>query len=446
MGIAVLSVTCSQACEDFVNSGVIHVLRSLASLSYPALPGYVRRFFANLLHSSPADELTDRVLRMDCSSAVKNSYLVLMTSLMAACGGGGGSSEAGPSNSPDNNNDNGNNEIVALERVAAASFGSEEDVVLLAPGSLMDETHLPLSRMALNLNEALNVDMTGADRDDQSQACEGGGEHVVTDRSDDDVASPFSGALHDVIESDDRNCFSSDTVAGSGRADGVRRIGYPVSGIGGGNFFAETDFIGFEHSGMSLDSPFSVSQSFDDDTVIFSRYWYGFIHLRRDSADEDYGSAGGELEQYSVVGTMAIDGDGSGTGTTQLGNSEQQRFWLEYGIDGDMTFEEGHIERYQGRYGYSTNVLPESCPQGSFHVETVQDLYVKQVAEDEGLLDKADEVSSGSLTMVDDAGNQAAVSYDAGAETLTVTLNDNAPKAFTYSQIEALMTQRCGGF
>ncbi|MEH6783095.1 MAG: hypothetical protein V7688_04390 [Alcanivorax jadensis] len=48
--------------------------------------------------------------------------------------------------------------------------------------------------------------------------------------------------------------------------------------------------------------------------------------------------------------------------------------------------------------------------------------------------------------MTDDAGNQATVSDDAGAQTLTVTLNDNAPKAFTYQKIESLMTQRCGGF
>ena len=73
-------------------------------------------------------------------------------------------------------------------------------------------------------------------------------------------------------------------------------------------------------------------------------------------------------------------------------------------------------------------------------------MYVKQVAEGEGLLDREDEITSGSLIMTDDADNQATVSYDAGAQTLTVTLNDNAPKAFTYQKIESLMTQRCGGF
>lgn len=60
MGIAVLSVTCSGACEAFVDSGVIHVLLLLVSLSYTALPGYARRVFVSLLHSSLADELTDR--------------------------------------------------------------------------------------------------------------------------------------------------------------------------------------------------------------------------------------------------------------------------------------------------------------------------------------------------------------------------------------------------
>lgn len=382
---------------------------------------------------------------MDCSSAVKNSYLVLMTSLMVACGGGGGSSGAGPSNSPDNNNENG--EIAALERVAAATLDSEETVVLLAPGSLMDETYMPFTRLMANLNVALEVDMTGASRSDQGHACEGGGEHVVMQRSDQDVASPFSGALHDVIKTEDKNCFSSDTFSGAGHADGVRRVGYPVSGVGSGNFLSETDFIGFEQSGTSLESPFSVSQSFEGETVIFARYWYGFMHLRRDSEDLAYGSAGGELEQYSVVGSTAMDSDGSATGITQFGDNEQERFWLEYDINGDMTFEEGHIERYQGRYGYTiAGVLPESCPQGSFHAETIQDLYVKQVEEGEGLLDREDEVTGGSLIMMDDVGNQANVSYDAGAQTLTVTLNENAPKAFTYQQIETLMTQRCGGF
>ena len=382
---------------------------------------------------------------MDCSSAVKTGYLVWMMSLMVACGGGGGSDGESTTGSPENND--GNDRVAALERVAAATLDSEENVVLLAPGSLMDETYMPFTRLIANLNVALEVDMTGAARDDNGHDCAGGGEYVVTGRSDQDVASPFSGALHDVIKAEDRNCFSSDTFSGAGHADGMRRVGYPVSGIGSGNFLSETDFIGFEQSGTSLESPFSVSQSFEGEAVIFSRYWYGFMHLRRDSDDQAYGSAGGELEQYSVVGGTAMDSDGSATGITQFGDNEQERFWLEYDINGDMTFEEGHIERYQGRYGYSiAGVLPKSCPQGAFHAETNQDLYVKQVAEGEGLLDRENEVTSGSLVMTDDAGNQATVSYDAGAKTLTVTLNESAPKAFTYQQIETLMTQRCGGF
>ncbi|MGJ3256785.1 MAG: hypothetical protein ACFE0K_10730 [Alcanivorax sp.] len=365
--------------------------------------------------------------------------------MMVACGGSGGGTEKGPSNSPGNNNNNGG--VAALETVAAVTLDSEETVVLLAPGSLMDETYMPLTRLMANLNVALDVDMTGDNRVDQGHACEGGGEYVVMHRSDQDVASPFSGALHDVIKTEDNNCFSSDTFSGAGHADGVRRVGYPVSGMGSGNFLAETDFIGFEQSGTSLESPFSVSQSFEGETVIFSRYWYGFMRLRRDSDDHAYGSAGGELEQYSVVGSTAMDSDGSATGITQFGDNEQERFWLEYDINGDMTFEEGHIERYQGRYGYTiSGVLPESCPQGSFYAETNQDLYVKQVEEGDGLLDREDEVTSGSLIMMDDAGNQALVSYNAWAETLTVTLNDNAPKAFSYQQIETLATQRCGGF
>ncbi|WP_335626118.1 hypothetical protein [Alcanivorax jadensis] len=75
-----------------------------------------------------------------------------------------------------------------------------------------------------------------------------------------------------------------------------------------------------------------------------------------------------------------------------------------------------------------------------------QGLYVQRAAEGEGLQGREDKVAGGSLIMTDDAGNQATVSDDAGAQTLTVTLNDNAPKAFTYQKIESLMTQRCGGF
>lgn len=103
---------------------------------------------------------------MDCSSSVKSSYLASMISMLVACGGGGGSSGEQSSNSPDNSDENG--KFAALERVAASTLDSEETVVLLAPGSLMDETYMPFTRLMANLNVALEVDMTGANRVDQA--------------------------------------------------------------------------------------------------------------------------------------------------------------------------------------------------------------------------------------------------------------------------------------
>jgi len=67
-----------------------------------------------------------------------------------------------------------------------------------------------------------------------------------------------------------------------------------------------------------------------------------------------------------------------------------------------------------------------------------QGLYVQRAAEGEGLQGREDKVAGGSLIMTDDAGNQATVSDDAGAQTLTVTLNTMPRKRLPTRKLKAL--------
>ena len=85
-----------------------------------------------------------------------------------------------------------------------------------------------------------------------------------------------------------------------------------ISGDGSDNFSEETDFIGYEQSGLGLDEPYVVSGLFGSN-VTQHRWWQGHTHLWRDDPDSDsYGDAGGVAEQYSIVYNDENDGGARG--------------------------------------------------------------------------------------------------------------------------------------
>lgn len=367
--------------------------------------------------------------------------------VLSACGGGGSSSGAVNSDNDTSSTPDG------LREVKAAQFTHENDVVLLAPGSLLDEALLSGARSVVNLSLAFGIDATGIDRIAESRNCGGGGDLEVLSRDSQQVESPFSGANFDVIVTRENSCRESTLESGGveSLANGVRKIGYPISGAGSDNFSEETDFIGYEQSGLGLDDPYVVSGLFGSN-VTQRRWWQGHTHLWRDDPDNDgYGDAGGAAEQYSIVYYDGNDGAGKYSSLIQFGANAESMFEIGYAPNGDASVDESYIERYQGVYGleilkFNGTTPSANCPQGRFHVKTGGvGLYVSLVEgeEEDGTLYGEGIELNGNLEMEDESGNTAIVTYDETAKTVTVELNGNSTKVYTYAEIESLKAQRC---
>lgn len=375
------------------------------------------------------------------------SFAVII-SLLAGCGGGGG---GGSSAISPESNTLGQDVVLkeSLRPVKPASFVDEDAVAILAPGSVIDDTMLLLSRMGVNLSLGLGVDVTGSGRSSFSYSCAQSGSFEVLEKKLEAIQSPYSGGNFDMISSVDKSCVESTVTSGVNPAtfDGFRKIGYPVSGAGSGDFATETDFIGYEKSGLSLDDPFFANGVMGG-SLNQSRYWEGHTLLTRvDTDNELYGDAGGATDVYSVM-RMSFDLDDKKTVyLTQLGD-EESNLWLEYEPHGDASVDELHIERYEGVYGrewleFQGGEVPDSCPQGRFHVKTVSDLYVGKEDDDPQYADDSYRISSGSLQMEDESGKTATVVYNGAAETITVSLDSGIPKVYTLQQVEDLRYERC---
>lgn len=368
--------------------------------------------------------------------------------LIAACGGGGGgSSSAAAATANPADQDVAPND--SLRMVKAASFVDEDAVAILAPGSVIDDTMLPLTRMAINLNLAFGVDHTGSGRASSSYSCAQSGSFQVLEQKLEAIQSPYNGGNFDMISSVDNNCVESTVTSGGSPAtvNGFRKIGYPVTGPGSGNFANETHLIGYEQSGKNLDEPFSAKGVLGGN-IDQSRYLSGhFLLERADIENETYGDAGGGTSQYSVVRMSSNFNDKKTITLTQLGD-EENNLWLEYEPLGDNPVEESHIERYEGIYGmellaFQGGQIPASCPQGQFEVKTVSDLYVGKEDDDPKYSDDSYRISSGSLQMKDESGKTATVVYNGAAGTITISLDSDTPKVYTLQQVEDLRSNRC---
>ncbi|MCK0153950.1 hypothetical protein MWU49_09565 [Alcanivorax sp. S6407] len=369
--------------------------------------------------------------------------------LITACGGGGSGGSSSTTSASSNPADQDVTPNDPLRMVKAASFVDEDAVAILAPGSVIDDTMLPLTRMATNLNLALGVDLTGSGRASSSYSCETSGSFQVLEQKLEATNSPYSGGNFDMISSVYKSCVESTVTSGGSPAtfSGFRKIGYPVSGPGSGEFANETSFIGYEKSGISLDEPLSAKGVLGGN-IDQSRYLSAHMLLERaDTGTEAYGATGGGTSQYSVVRMSSNFEDKKTVTLTQLGD-EENNLWLEYEPQGDNPVEESHIERYEGIYGmeflaFQGGQVPASCPQGHFEVKTVSDLYVGKEDEDPKYSDDSYRISSGSLQMKDESGKTATVVYNGAAETITISLDSGTPKVYTLQQVEDLRSNRC---
>ncbi|MDX1588581.1 MAG: hypothetical protein R3296_06555 [Oleiphilaceae bacterium] len=372
--------------------------------------------------------------------------------LLAGCNGNGDGhntdedqARTGPASQPDDQ---------PLRELRAARFASEDDVALMAPGSIYDETGIGETRMLLAIRLAGGEDLSGASRGEGLDECTAGGSIDRLSRQIQPVDSPFTDEEYDVIVTRDNNCQQELLgVPFNQRSEGVRQIGHPVSLTGNGRFLTSMDFYSYEQSGSSLTDTYDV-----EGFLLWSRWLDSHIHLMRDQPGEIYGDAGGaiHINHLSLMGEgrepLEENEMGSGSVTLlQMGNPVTgERLELEFEPVDGHDIEEKRRERYRGIYGYelvsSTGSDLSDCPYGRFHVETDGWLEATPIAGEE-----ADAVTgeigiphwvNGRVTMTDDHGNTARVTHDQNRRQLIVSLNGHAPKSYTRNDLEALRVQR----
>lgn len=344
-----------------------------------------------------------------------------------------------------------------LWEIEPANFDSEEEVVLLAPGALFRQSvgaHLTYNAVFDPLEHYSPVLV-------KRKCNDGIGSILFHGRELEDVLSPFSGDLFDVVSNSFLNCTMNVASFGDSSiqtlTNGDRHIGFPRSGYG--SLDDPETLIVYESQMVNTLYPFSVFL-FDnllDATV--SRNWRHtgsghFRFVRPGDGEGVYGDSSAEAEMYYLnrfASWSVIDPRDNGTDyLVQLG-TETNPFQYSYTVPVDDTAISARSEHYRGVYGIERRFLDgvevaETCPKGRFAVDTLQDLSVQPVPEGVMTLDRrADEVISGAVEMTDVAGNRAIVTYDGSIDRVFVTLNGGATREFTYQDLNDLLRERCIG-
>lgn len=358
--------------------------------------------------------------------------LFLMLTVLAGCGGSTSESSGQSLSSTPRD---------ALMPVEPARLLSEEDVALLSPGPLWGKTGGPRQERMANFHlGTLGIDYKSDVLDEVSRPCGSEGSIKVLSRTLEDVGSPHTGALYDVVKEKLKNC---NTFLELGSEDfGLLAMGFPDSGKGAGNFFYETDFLALIQFGESADIPY---RKFNSNQENYERALLQktFLHLKRSGGD--YGEDGGSVAEYSLVRDRWNDEQGRVVyeSVTQLGKSLEQPFILEVDSKDGESLNVARLERYHGRVGIERFEDFPDCPGGALQVQTLDNLDVVTLEAPEGVFGSLLEINTGALEMVDDFGNRAVIDYDGDSQTWTITLNDKTPKLFTYTALDALYADRC---
>ena len=372
-------------------------------------------------------------------------YALSLTSLLAACGGGGDSEQAPVTEKtpdlilpvePPITKSQGD-----LRILPAATLATEEAAVLMAPGSLhglsIGIIQAPVDELGPAGATSLSLEIIDCTHGKHSQI----GETRLID-----AKSPFSGELFNHTMTSTAYCVRDVYVAGELQASlftqGTRRVAYPQSGNVG------STFIAYEETGASLEQPY-IAAVVKDGVPAFgwARLWKGHVLL-------EYGTEGGS----SAVSGEAYLYQVSQEGSTQ--RSGQSRLELQFGLEdqpfhlafsapeGEMA-EKGWTEVYEGSFGVvrdlSDSGLPGACPGGLLDVQTTGLAIGPGPNAPVRLLNSGQEVMSGTVTMKDKSGNTADVTFDGIANTVTVELNSNPAKIFSYREITDLFISRCRG-
>lgn len=370
---------------------------------------------------------------------VKWLGVVLVASSLAACGGGDGGD-------PAPGGDAGANATgLTVRSLDPVTLDSEETAVLMAPGSLFYQTVGMTQGVLATFDPLAGYEQAGVDT-----SCDIRGQIRVVGSDLEDVSSPYTGALFNTVTTDDQDCLAGDTEGGpmnlQVHTDGVRTIGRPQTGVGAVG--DENTFIAFEQSGASPSDPYGVVMSMDGERLFgWARLWTGHVTLERGAGEYSaMGDAGGMSQMYQLSQVATGEGVEAMRYNLQIGRPD---VLMDYGYqvaEGDEPYN-ARSETYVGTYGWEWDTFggqpaPATCPGG--RVDVSADLYVQALPEgQDGILVTSDEVMLGTVVMKDASGNTAVVSYDGTADVVTVALNGELGKSFSYEDINNLFIERC---
>ena len=387
-------------------------------------------------------------IRFDRAPA-RAGIILALAGVLAACGGSGGGGGGGGSTPGGGGGDGGDTLPRSLSEVSPATFDSAETVALLAPGSVYGST-VGMTAAGLSLFGMLGGDVEES-RVVRTRDCSDGGQVVFLGRADEDLGSPYTGGLFDVVTTDEQGCQEGDLSDPSEsletHTEGERRIGYPVNADPAN----ADEFVAYELSGVSLDDPYTAVLNTENGPVMdWSRYWDGHIEIRRGTAqDSQLGDGGGATELYQVSRIRSGASDGIGY-DLQIGTSANDRFVMRYDAINDRSASEYREEQYSGVFGRrfldsDGQPIGGDCPVGRYQVSTDGLTVDQERDKDVSLFVPGDTQSivSGGLTMEDQAGNTAQVEYDGNAGIVTVTLNNETAESFTYQELNDALLARC---
>lgn len=404
-----------------------------------------------LKSQSPGDMFTQLGSDLGLGLA-KGAGIVLVTLALAACGGGGGSDQDAGGDSDGNDRpepdhgDNANIEQMSVRSLEAATLDSEETAVLLAPGSLFYQTVGMTQGVVALMDPMATFDQVAEDT-----ACDISGQIKVVGSELTAVDSPYTGKLFHAETTDDRECLNggtaTDELSWQVFSNGVRVIGRPQVGLGS---VGDTDtFVAYEQSGTSEAAPYSVIMMQDNERLFgWARLWTGHIKLERSYLpDSAFGDGTGSSRLFQLSHVVTGEGDEETRYNLQIGQSDAPLNYR-YTVPVDELPTSYRYESFAGAYGWLWDTIggqpvPDTCPGGRLRVYT-NNLQVTPLPDGEdGILINADEVRSGTVTLDDDSGNRAIVIYDGDLNSVSVSLNGELAKSFSYEQINNLFMNRC---
>lgn len=378
--------------------------------------------------------------------AVQSTFMLSALIILGGCGGGGSSDSPAPTTDKNAGGDvsglPADGTVATVEPVDESEISSPDEIVLLAPGILSEDSYY--ERLQRQTNRAKNSfsggDMTGDDRITESGSCPSGAGtvEVVGDLTLHYPGNPYTGAQFKEARVNYLNCEGVNW--GDDAVNGRINISYPTTGIGSGDFDTEIDYVVSEQFGHDDDNPV-VIQGPAQGEGIWTVSGMAHGHILRETNTDAWGYFGGKFSLN--LKTTTEDFYGQDLTRIQWGHDVENFAYEAIPVGGSTSA--SYQEDYSGYYAKKVlklagNSIPDTCPQGGVNVDTTTPLSISYP-----LLNPKDKtIDSGTVVLTYGvSGKTATLTYD-GANVTVVMDGGATSKVYTYAEVETLRMQRCG--